>query len=495
MAPHTLLKHCEHEINRTEYIFASSTGTHHGDKAEKELSKARPKEDVEHVYLKVEQRHWETGKPLDASKKPSLLPPCRYANKPGGCEYRNSDACPYNHEREGKVFKTIKNEEKCIYSECFYLHSKAVSLSIVTQGIAGGIAPTLPPRTPSVLCPLVNKPGGCPKRQDQTCQHGHFNENAECKDYKSKDGCKHGDKCSFLHRTPDRRASQRSSAPLYLEKDKNQNLRPILGQALANPENFNPCEFVNKPPTGCFKGQDCTFNHSLAGVKCQDTTECGRCSRQNCPLLHDTTPNTDQQQQAGLSNRVCGGARNLVTDDPLKNSRKTLASYEQEQELHITNSTKRKYQGGVYPTHTKHLHLAQPPAGAPTRPRARGQYQAQQTYSLQYPPTQLPSHGQSSSSQYSQQLLSPSYQPYHAPQYPPSQRPQPPANAPYQGRSTSNGSRKRIYDDYDNDVDMDDVGETPEPASKRNKRRRKNDGNINPGRSAGRGGGQGGVQI
>jgi hypothetical protein len=138
-----------------------------------------------------------------------------------------------------------------------------------------------------------------------------------------------------------------------------------------------------------------------------------------------------------LSNRVCGGARNRVTDDPLKNSRKTLASYEQEQELHITNSTKRKYQGGVYPTHTKHFHLAQPPAGAPTRPRARGQYQAQQTYSLQYSPTQLPGHGQSSSSQYSQQLLSPSYQPYHAPQYPPSQRPQPPANAPDQGRSTS----------------------------------------------------------
>jgi hypothetical protein len=523
--------------------------------AEMELSTTRRKADCEHAYLRIEHRHWETGKSLDVWKKPSLLPPCRHANKPGGCEYKNYDACPYNHGHEGKICKTINSGENCMYSECIYLHPKGVSLSTVTQGIARGISPALTPRTPSVPCPLVNAPGGCPGRQNQTCQYGHFNANAECKDYKSKDGCKRGGKCRFLHHMPDRRAPQQSSAPSHLKKDKDQDLRSVHGQVLANPENFNACRFVNKPLTGCFNCQDCTFNHSLAGVKCQNTTRYGWCVSQNCPLLHDTTPHTDQQQQTGLSNRIHAGMRNLVTNDSPKDNRKNHASYEQEQELNTINSTKRKYQAGLYPTHTKHLHLAQPPACVPARSRRRDQYQARQIYSPQYPPTHLAGNGQSSSSQFSQpELLNPSHQPYHAPYYPPSHGQQPPANAPegsqamdplrpavqpraqrfrtlrhpaagqqlYQqqlafqhdlaslqgpnglqirGESTRDGSRKRIYDDCDDDIDMNNIGGTPEPVSKRNKRRGKNNDNVNPERGAGRGdrggrgGGQGSVQT
>lgn len=363
------------------------------------------------------------------------MPKCRNVNTPGGCQYKSYEACPYSHEHEGRWCRSMAKRERCSADPCFYLHPKGSALSVITQDFADGASPALTPRTPGAPCPFVNKPGGCSGQEDQSCPYNHFNENKECKKHKSKDGCKFKEKCNFLHRTPDRRAPQQGYKSSS-SKDKNQDLRPIIDQVLQNPMGFGTCAYVNKSPTGCYNRQNCTFNHTLASIDCPDTDQSGTCSRQqDCPLLHVSALDTDQQQQPGLQDKAHAGAQDVATGKPLNDDQKKKALFEQG--LDVIKSTKRKFQSAVVPMDMKRMHLEQSPTGDPTAPRSRGQQQAQQPYSSQHQPGQSPAYGHRNPSQLTKQLLSPSYLPYHAHHYQPSQRPQPPANAPKGPRATN----------------------------------------------------------
>jgi hypothetical protein len=219
---------------------------------------------------------------------------CLKINRPEGCALFEESLCTRNHSSKGKVCPSVFKGQKCNFGDaCYMTHpegaikgSRPSNIRIPAPGAAGGASQGHTPRTPgtsTAWCLFVNKPGGCRGKEDRTCTFNHANFNVECTGYLA-GHCTRGNKCAFLHGKPDPAIAQRS-APATPRITKDTDLKPLLGPVLAEPKRFRVCTFVNSPQ-GCFKGDDCVHNHTLAGVNCPDNNS-GTCVRgHDCPLLH-----------------------------------------------------------------------------------------------------------------------------------------------------------------------------------------------------------------
>jgi hypothetical protein len=219
---------------------------------------------------------------------------CLKINRPEGCALFEESLCTRDHSSKGKVCPSVFKGQKCNFGDaCYMTHpegatkgSRPPNVRVLAPGAAGGASQGHTPRTPgtsTAWCLFVNKPGGCRGKEDGTCTFNHANFNVECTGYLA-GHCIRGNKCAFLHGKPDSAIAQRS-APAMPRITKDTDLKPLLGQVLAEPKRFRVCTFVNSPQ-GCFKGDDCVHNHTLAGVNCPDNNS-GTCVRgHDCPLLH-----------------------------------------------------------------------------------------------------------------------------------------------------------------------------------------------------------------
>jgi hypothetical protein len=219
---------------------------------------------------------------------------CLKINRPEGCALFEEGLCTRDHSSKGTVCPSVFKSQKCNFGDaCYMAHpggatkgSRPSNIRVPAPVAAGGASQEHTPRTPGTStgwCMFVNKPGGCRGKEDGTCTFNHANFNVECKAHLA-GHCTRGNKCAFLHCKPDPAIAQRS-APGTPRITKDTDLKSLLDQVLAEPRRFRVCTFVNSPQ-GCFKGDDCAHNHTLAGVNCPDNSS-GTCVRgRDCPLLH-----------------------------------------------------------------------------------------------------------------------------------------------------------------------------------------------------------------
>jgi hypothetical protein len=219
---------------------------------------------------------------------------CLKINGPEGCALFKEGLCTRDHSSKGKVCPSVFKGQKCNFGDaCYMAHPEGATkggrpsnIRVPARGAAGDASQGHTPRTPgtsTAWCLFVNKPGGCRGKEDGTCTFNHANFNVECTGHLA-GHCIRGNKCAFLHGKPNLAIAQRS-APATPRITTDTDLKPLLGQVLAEPKRFRVCTFVNSPQ-GCFKGNDCVHNHTLAAVNCPDNNS-GTCVRgRDCPLLH-----------------------------------------------------------------------------------------------------------------------------------------------------------------------------------------------------------------
>jgi hypothetical protein len=273
-------------LSRIRYIMKIWTGEPDNVETEEMAALVQRINESERSFRTI-QPGFEVTCPWDSKK-------CLKINRPEGCALFEEGLCTRDHSSKGKVCPSVFKGQKCNFGDaCYMAHpegatkgSRPSNIRVPAPGAAGGASQGHTPRTPGTFtawCLFVNKPGGCRGKEHGTCTFNHANFNVECTGYLA-GHCIRGNKCAFLHGKPDPAIAQRS-APAMPRITKDTDLKPLLGQVLAEPKRFRVCTFVNSPQ-GCFKGDDCVHNHTLAGVNCPDNNS-GTCVRgRDCPLLH-----------------------------------------------------------------------------------------------------------------------------------------------------------------------------------------------------------------
>ncbi|CAE7212241.1 hypothetical protein PTTW11_10274 [Pyrenophora teres f. teres] len=202
--------------------------------------------------------------------------PCPMVNTQEGCKDRQANVCQYHHDNEGKRCKSDQEGKTCKFNEknkCYYMHisPEAKLAEQTTRGPSQVMS-----GNPNRPCPYVNKSGGCAGELNRSCLFFHKNKGKMCKNVTEGKICKFGDTCAYIHQQDQAFGNPHSTGS-----------QSPVAEVLRGPKHYTACSFVNRP-SGCTKGDSCSFDHSLQGVPCPDQN----CSEKGCKYLHNSTSRT-----------------------------------------------------------------------------------------------------------------------------------------------------------------------------------------------------------